>query len=52
MTWRVTSARPDEAHTTDFKCNIPYLELSYERSAPVEFDVTDGGVRCGAGLKL
>ena len=33
----------DESDTTDFKCNIPYFELSYERSAAAAFDVTGGG---------
>jgi len=46
----VTHELMDESDTTDFKCNIPYFELMYSRSAAVEFDVTGGtgGVRCGA----
>ena len=43
-----TTLLMDEKDTTNFKCNIPYLDLSYERSASVDFDVTGGGVRCGA----
>jgi hypothetical protein len=29
---QVTHELMDESDTTDFKCNIPYFELSYERS--------------------